>query len=287
MTSFSLFNPPANEALGFMPRVPNQHESAACLLGIYPGSSTFWSAYYNSTTSQDSLLFRKYSMMFSVTRTRCNATWIISKTSIKLASGSCADRKRDHITVATDVLGEPLLYPYPLDTLPVLSKTIGDLKKEHPDSPWTMPKYASSVVMSYWARAAFMLGGDIKTKFSDILYIHESEKIISIRATLKPHAALYFILTIQPALAIFAFVVGRFLYKIPIERGFGAASILPGIDSETPGELQQTALSGKPIRSMRVDVHIDPNPAPGITRAQYSLVPSDGKRDQIYRSTTK
>lgn len=149
MTSFSLFDPPAKNALGFMPRVPNQQESAACLLGVYPGSSTFWSDYYNSSTSQDSVLFRNYSKMFSVTRTRCNATWVISKTSIKLTSGSCADRKLDHITIATDILDHPYLHPYPLDTLPVLVKIIGDLQKTQPKSLWRMPTYVSSVVMSY------------------------------------------------------------------------------------------------------------------------------------------
>lgn len=278
MTSFSLFDPPANNALGFMPRVPNQQESASCLLGIYPGSSTFWTAYYNSATSQDSIIFRNHSMMFSVTRTRCNATWVISKTSIRLVSGSCADRKRDHITIATDVLDNPLLYPYPLDTLPVLVKTIGDLEKRAPKSTWRMPTYVSSVVMSYWARAVFMFPLMTGTSFNDIRYKPEHEEILSTRATLKARKVLYFVLAIQPILGLLAFGTGFVFYKIPTGPGFGVASILAGIDTTTLEQLEGAALSGESSKPIGLDIEIVSTQ--GTNRIRYSLIDSKVKRDK-------
>ena len=275
MTSFELFDQ-ANDAIGFLPEVPNQHESAACLLGIYPGSDTFWSDYYNSTTSHDSLLFRNYSMMFSVTRTRCNATWVLKKTSIQLASGSCADRKLDKITVATDIFEDSLLNPYPLDALPVFVHTIGDIEQFKPDNPWRMSTYVSSVVMSYWARAVFMFPLMTKKKFTDVLYSPPSEAIISTRATLKASGALYFILALQPALGILALVAGLILHKTPIGTGFGVVSILAGVDTETLDELEGATLSGKPIEPIRLDVNI--NSTPHANRVKYSLVASKDRR---------
>lgn len=213
MISFSLFDPSVNNALGFMPRIFNQQKKTSCLLRIYSDSFTFWIVYYDSFTFQDSILFRNYSMMFSVIRIRCNATWAINKTSIRLTSDSCADRKLNHIIIATNVLNDSLLYPYLLDTLSVFVKTIEDLEKRKPKNTWRMPTYVNSIVISYWARAVFMIPFMNEKKFNDIRYEPEHKKIYSTKAIFKAHEVLYFVVTIQSILGLFAFGTGFFFLQ--------------------------------------------------------------------------
>lgn len=286
LSSFSLFNPPTKDALGFMPRVPNQHESASCLVGIYPGSSTFWNDDYNSTTDPDSLSFRKSSMMFSVTRTRCNATWDISKTSIKLRNGTCEDREAANPKPATNVLDEALLFPYPIDTLATFSNTIGYVELRNASSPDRMPTYVTSVVMSYWARAAFMIPLMTNRNFLDTKYnpINE-QKMKWTKSTLKNVWWLYFILAIQPGIAIVAIIATYALRETPIGEGFGSIALLAGIDttnSASMATLQGAAFSGKLQTPVTLQVQVHSNAQPGQPdRIQYSFQKeTGGKRNR-------
>jgi hypothetical protein len=257
LSSFSLFNPPVNDALGFMPRVPNQHKSASCLVGVYPGSSTLWNDNYNSSTDPDSLSFRKSAMMFSVTRTRCATTWDISKTSIKLRSGSCKERDAVNPKIATSVLDEGLLSPYPLDTLPMLSNTIGYVELRDPSSPVRMPTYVTSIVMSYWARAAFMIPL-MNRKIPDTIYEPiGQEKMKWTKLTLKNEWWLYVVLSIQPGIAVVAIIARYALRKTPIGTGFGSIALLAGADNISIGLLDGAAFSGK--LQAPVTLKVNPN----------------------------
>ncbi|KAF2123118.1 hypothetical protein BDV96DRAFT_561991 [Lophiotrema nucula] len=210
-------------------------------------------------------------MMFTVTRTLCHASWTINKTSIRLDSGQCENRLQDGLRVATDVLDNDLLAPFPLDVLPLLSKAIGNLEKLHPNSTWRMPTYVSSVVMSYWARAVFMIPLLPNTRFVDVSYGPMNEETSSTRATLKSQPGLYVILGIQPVLGISAYFIGLALYRIPIGPGFGLISILAGVDRGTLDVLNGAALSGKAKEAVAVKVNLS---GAGADRIEYSMIPT-------------
>jgi hypothetical protein len=261
LSSFSLFNPPANDSLGFMSKVPNQHESASCLVGVYPNSSTFWNDDYSSPTHPESLSFRKSSMMFSVTRTRCTATWDITKTSVKLRNGTCEERDALSSKTATNVLDDSMLSPYPLDTLAMLSNTIGYIELRNSSSPDRMPTYVVSVVMSYWARAAFMIPRMDTKKFPDTEYMPINEqKMKWTKSTLGDVGWLYAILAIQPGIAVIAIILKYALRKTPIGTGFGSIALLAGIDTADRVSLdllQGAAFSGKLQAPVTLEVNPD------------------------------
>lgn len=211
------------------------------LLGVHKSSNSGAILFHGI----DTRAFREKAMIFSITRERCHGQWNISLTNISLIAGHCDPEEFSGKHVNSKLWDG--IFPYTLDTLPILYHTLGDagFHSKRSNSPWKMPSYATAAALSFWARGNWQIIEVRKQWNNSALYQPIKEKIISKRPTLQAHPLLYFMLALQPFLAILALATAIILYDTPISVDFGLKSILAGIKQESLGLLYGAGLSGK------------------------------------------
>ncbi|KAF3809614.1 hypothetical protein GCG54_00012901 [Colletotrichum gloeosporioides] len=242
MTAYTQF---ANAtALGMVPWIPNGDGTTSCLLGFYSPTQVRWFDYYNNTNDPrehaEIQAFRKSAMAFTTHRTKCTASWRVTRQSFHLQHGNCSAAAAD-MTPQSQIFFDIVHFsPFTLDTLPV----IGLLLKEYPEwdiragSPWRMPSFVVALVGSYWARGVFMIQKLApRSEYTDLMQswkYHPSDETAELsRKILHPYWWLYLVLGILPFLTTAAFLANQlYLYPRSVVRGSGFHMLLGDTGSQ-------------------------------------------------------
>jgi hypothetical protein len=226
-----------------------------CLAGIYKGSAQ-GEAIFHDVDDHDSQLFQSSAMLFNTVRQQCAGRWEVTRSSVRLPSGSCSGKDISGKVFANSV-------PCSLDAMLVMVHSFAFYSpaKSRSSSPWRVPAFAVNTAAIYWSRMIWMNQylSAAYVNNSEIYYPAKDEHIISTNATLDASWLLYLVLVMQPMSTIAGFFIVSGLYHVPIGRGFELVAILAGIEKEGLALLKGAALSGElrqPV-SMDISVHAE------------------------------
>ena len=213
------------------------------------------------STPIDRLVFQQKALGFDIKRHACQGTWMITRSSIDLLSGNCAD--------------QPLAYEFQyfqnsfmtaaIDSLYMQGQYLGRFAKDA--SHWALPTHVVTIASLFESSVAsaggfvhlqpdgplwniWNLSSDSEFPYNET-YLVANTSLHRQVPTLRADAWFYVILWVQPVMTIIAFLATMFLYETPISRGFGLVSILAGVERDSLDVLAGATLSGeleKPVK---------------------------------------
>ena len=210
----------------------------------------------------DCVTFSQYAHRFDLTRQSCTGTWNVNRSSIYLVDGNCDSAivlpPEQQLVITNKAMYVDFFYMGPL------VEFLAAFDTARRDSQWKVPYMATALAAMLWSRITVMNGEPnsvpvtytrppawnistdaepLNTKLGLSYPTHESVKYF--RPTLKKNVWLYVVLTLQPVLTIFAFLITAALHSMPLDTDFGLVSILSGIKRSNLDVLGGAALSGK------------------------------------------
>jgi hypothetical protein len=224
--------------------------------------------------------FRENALLFNIRRRKCRGKWnITSSGDVKLDSGNCDDTTA---AVNSEFLQDPQLWPFWLDTLPVLVHSLGKFAKSRNQSPWLNASYATAAATAWWARSIHMRDFALDLpRSSNLKYAPpaDTEKVYSFVQTLNAKPFLYVILALQPFLTALAALLCFIFHCVPVGKGFGLVSILAGVDRDSLDLLQGAGFSGGLDKQVSLQVSpVATKTAGGRGRMEYRLSETSGTR---------
>jgi hypothetical protein len=215
---------------------------------------------------------------YHINRQWCQGSWTVTRSDVRLIDASCngTTLPPDVQTIFTTQvpvgriygpsLGE-ILAPFSssVDGHHVINDTQG---KSGNQSSWFSPSMTTSVAAMVWSRVTGLdataksdfagrslensiLDSRTQPIYSGVVY-QANHTMIYIRPTLRKTGLLYLVLLIQPLLTIMTILLIMRLYTTPIDRGFGLASILSGIDRQSLDNVAGAGLSGNLARPVHL-----------------------------------
>ena len=274
--SFSLFD--TENEFAALPGIPQDTDGVYYLLGSFPLNGQGPALSNVGLDDQTRFKpFRENALLFNIRRRKCWGKWnITSSGGIKLDSGSCNDTTA---VVKSEFLRHDRLWPFWLDTLPVLVHSLGKFAKSRNQSPWLRSSYATAAVTAWWARSIHMRDFSLNLTGSDSLKYAPpagTQVVNSFVQTLDAKPGLYIIIALQPFLTALAALACFTFHSLPVGKGFGLVSILAGVDSESLNLLKGAGFSGaldKQIYLQFLDVAAD-----AVGGHQYRLSEAIGTR---------
>lgn len=259
-----------------------------CLLGVFQSAGGN-AVNYSHTSLDDPAIqpFRQSTMVFSLARIACNATWRVNSTSVTITQGTCD--KASSALIPQDLVVNGSYIPFELDTLPVLVHSISQFFEDRVNSTWARPAFAVSIASAFWARMTYILhvGQDDATSHPELYTAFpEGVTVKSTVPTLRATWLLYLVLAVHPTIAFVAVVLSTLLCSVPIGRNFGLVSILAGIDHHSLPLLAGAGLSGKLETNLNLEIWVDgrvasddSHPDGSPLRIRYSI--HDGPRNTV------
>ena len=274
-----------------------------CLMGTFGNQSVRApspTGLTRNTSDEGFLNFMESAQMFSIRRHGCHGSWRISQSNVKLLDGYCLNESAAGQNPSSEILHDGQTSPYAVDTLAVITSSIGVYSTTRPSSPWKQVSYAVAAANAWWARSAFLIYGsqnkeNILGKYPETIYSSRNQTVISTKPTLNAGWRLYLVLAIFPSCTTLLFLSLLFFYKLPISTGFGLVSILAGIDPDSLHWARGAGLSGKLERQIGLEIRSEQvanrpdSKAEGSHRIRYILsgqvkqrIPKDIDRGQTY-----
>ncbi|ERF74714.1 hypothetical protein EPUS_09067 [Endocarpon pusillum Z07020] len=226
--SFSLFD--TENEFGALPGIPQDTDGVYYLLGSFPFKGQGPALSNVGMDDQTRFKpFRENALLFNIRRRKC---WgkcnITSSGGVKLDSGNCNDTTA---VTKSEFLRQDRLWPFWLDTLPVLVHSLGKFAKSRNQSPWLRSSYATAVATAWWACAIHMrdfaldLAGSDSLKYAPPANIQVVNSFVQI---LNAKPGLYVIIALQPVFTAFAALACVIYHSLPVGKGFGLVYILAG-----------------------------------------------------------
>ncbi|GME55426.1 uncharacterized protein LY89DRAFT_700490 [Neofusicoccum parvum] len=289
-TSYQLYNwydfglLPGNSSL-----LSDQPDGLLTFMGFYyelqdEGQTVISTKSFNDPSDPNSVAFRHNASMFNTRRERCEGTWVVNSTGIRLSSGHCYGTPTDQ-TVFTKEMADVL----PVDALPILVSALHDFAAVRHSSPWKYPALTVSAATLYWSRMVFMTnGGTSVDNHWELLYPATNEKVTSTRTALRNRWVLYVVLVIQPVLILAAFSLNILFYSTPIGKGFGIVALLSGINGDCLEKIRGAAFTGELKRPVELRISVaDYGNAGNVRRIEYTFGRANGEalvsRELVYR----
>ena len=205
--------------------------------------------------------FSHYAERYDITRRPCTGSWIITRGSIQLSKGSCAETllPPEKQVIVSNISATFLNYFY----MPTLTELLGAFATTRNGSDWERPFTAMGLAAMMWSRIVVMHGagnigethdtsaweGGINNNLTlgDAGLIYPIDDVVQYtRPTLKKSSLLYCALGLQPMLILICLaLMGSVLYSTPVDKGFGLMSILSGIDRRSLDVVSGASLSGE------------------------------------------
>jgi len=236
----------ANTYIGMLPIVGQ----AFCWMAVYRGGPTSDDMYSKSLNDANVYGFRKSAELFSLGRQRCQATWQISASGMRLTSGICDDRSQ--VDISQEAVEDPKNGLFVVTAGPNLPHIFWPFVVQRAHSPWLMPTYAVTTATSYWARGVYMID---ENNIPGYNYTGIDEQILSTRQTLDAVPMLFLCLAIQPVLTVVAFLIKSML-SLPLSGEFGMIAVLAGIKRSNLDILGGAAFSGQLKRPLRLEISL-------------------------------
>lgn len=245
--------------------------------------SWFFLSYYPSSLSKSSqnltTAFQANALQFSTRRELCDGTWTISYNSMLLTNGSCTHAplpSSDQDLFTNNTFAFSQFY------IPTLIEYLGPFSRERATSPWLLPTTTSVVAAMYWSRATAIHGyyswatnPDPTAYQRPELYYQLNDTIMSTRPTMSTSGTLYLVLALQPILTTLIVVASLFVYRTPVDGGFGLVALLAGVRIDTLMLLQGASFSGILDKPLPVKILVDEEPAAtrgkAVLQAEYVL----------------
>lgn len=237
----------ANTYIGMLP-IFNE---PFCWMGVYRGGLTTDNMYSKSLSDANVYGFRHTAELFSLHRQRCQATWQISATGMRLLSGICDSSPQAQDNINQQAVMDSTSGVFTIDAPPSLPHVFWRFVDDK-DSPWLVPTYAVTTATTYWARGVYMIEANQIPGYS---YTGIDEKILSSRRTLNAVCGLFLILAVQPVITIAAFLI-KAAVAVPLGGGFGLIAVLAGIKRSTLDMLGEAGFSGDLRRPVKLDVSV-------------------------------
>ncbi len=206
--------------------------------------------------------FQASALEFDTRRYLCRGSWLVTSDSIQLLNGTC-DLKplpdSSQLIITEDTIAFSTYY------VPILSEYLGPFVQRN-QSQWLVPTFTTATAAMYWSRLMAIkgfyknqtkaLGGPPYFNGSEVYY-HIDDHIVSSRTTMNASWPLYFVLAIQPALTLAAYIAERFFHQTPIDNGFGMIAILAGVRQETLRLLGGASLTGRVSKPVPMQILVD------------------------------
>lgn len=236
----------ANTYIGMLPIVGQPF----CWMAVYRGGPTSDDMYSKSLDDVNVYEFRKSAELFSLRRQRCQATWQISASGMRLTSGICDNRPQ--VDISQETVEGPNNGPFAVTAGPNLPHIFWPFVVQRANSPWLMPTYAVTTATSYWARGVYMID---ENNIPGYNYTGIDEQILSTRQTLDAVPMLFLCLAIQPVLTVVAFLIKSML-SLPLSGEFGMIAVLAGIKRSNLDILGGAGFSGQLKRPLRLEISL-------------------------------
>ena len=236
----------ANTYIGMLPIVGQPF----CWIGVFKGGPTSDNMYSKSLNDANVYGFRKSAELFSLRRQRCQATWHISASGMRLTSGTCDNMSEANIS--QEAVEGPENGPFAVTASPNLPHIFWPFVVQRPNSPWLMPIYAVTTATSYWARGVYMID---ENNIPGYNYTGIDEQILSTRQTLDALPMLFVCLALQPVLTVVAFLIKSML-SLPLSDEFGVIAVLAGIKRSNLDVLGGAGFSGELKRPLRLEISL-------------------------------
>lgn len=236
----------ANTYIGMLPIV----DQPFCWMGVYKGGLTSDEMYSKSLSDANVYGFRNTAELFSLRRQRCQATWQLSASGMRLLSGMCDGAPEAQTHVSQEAVAAPADDRFTVAPQPSLPHIFWRFVVLQKDSPWLVPTYAVTTATHYWARGVYMVDENQLPGYS---YTGVDETILSSRRTLDAVPGLFVCLVIQPVITVVAFFT-KAAIAVPLGGGFGLIAVLAGIKRSTLDVLGGAGFSGQLKRPVRLDI---------------------------------
>ncbi|KAJ9612129.1 hypothetical protein H2200_003726 [Cladophialophora chaetospira] len=237
----------ANTYIGMLPTV----NEPFCWMGVYQGGLTTDDMYSKSLSDLNVYGFRTTAELFSLRRQRCQATWQVSASGMRLLSGICDNSPQAQDDISQEAVTGTAAGVWSVAPAPSLPHIFWRFV-DSPNSPWLMPTYAVTTATAYWARGVYMIDANNIPGYN---YTGGDERILSSRRTLDAVPGLFLCLVVLPVITIAAFLT-KAAIAVPLGGGFGLIAVLAGIKRSTLDVLGGAGFSGELKRPVRLDVSV-------------------------------
>ncbi|KAF5027412.1 hypothetical protein F66182_489 [Fusarium sp. NRRL 66182] len=224
----------------------------------------------------------------------CRGTWSITRGGIVLLDGDC---KGDQLPPNKQLIIRDHGMALGVSYVSSLRALLGPFAEARKGSEWISPSFAAATAGMIWSKITDKNGPAFTDKRGYLRWWldQDDEKslltfeeagleydvdvdIVYIRPTLRKSPLLYMVLGVQPLLIVVVLTLRCLLYPVPVDKGFGLASILAGLDASSIAALHGAGLSGELLENVKLIIRVIEDD--GKQRITYTVAPIDSRGKQ-------